>query len=271
MNSFRLSVLFRKCASPSLSPLQIEQKVCQEIFLGKIASEESLANLIVLKGGIVLDGLSKGQRGHTQDIDFDFKRWRLSDNGLTRFIQKLNLAPAYPGISLAISAIRDLRQRNYKGKELTLAFSDSHDSFTLKIDIGVYRSLSGLVSYQMTPSEIPSCPLWRIGNEQMLVEKLSSFVVHGSHNTRVKDLFDAAWIIMNLKISHQQFRSAFGRILKEFGIFEPSEKIAKRLVLLLGQKEFIQNFVLLYKGWEPYGPLESAEIVSAFLKAAFHL
>jgi hypothetical protein len=235
MISCRLSVLFRKCASPTLSPHQIEQKVCQEIFLGKIASEESLANLIVLKGGIVLDGLSKGQRGHTQDIDFDFKRWSLSDASLNKFIQKLNLAPAYPGISLAISAIRDLRQRNYKGKELTLSFSDGHDSFSLMVDIGIYRSLGGLVSYEISQSEIPTCPLWRVGNEQMLVEKLSSFVVHGRHNTRAKDLFDAAWIMTNLKINRQKFRLAFGHILKELGLFEPPEKVVKRLVQLFGQ------------------------------------
>ncbi|OPZ34263.1 MAG: hypothetical protein BWY98_01136 [Tenericutes bacterium ADurb.BinA155] len=271
MNSFRLSVLFRKCASPTLSSQQIEQKVCQEIFLGKIASEESLANLIVLKGGIVLDGLSNGQRGHTQDIDFDFKRWSLSIANLNKFIQKLNFAPAYLGISLAISAIRDLRQRNYKGKELMLSFSDGHDSFALMVDIGIYRSLSGLVTYEIGPAKSGSHPLWRIGNEEMLVEKLSSFVIHGSQSTRAKDLFDAAWVITNLKINPQKFRSAFGHLLKEIGLFDPLEKAAKRLVQLLGQKEFVQNLVLSYRGWEPYGPQESAEIVMAFLKVTFHL
>jgi hypothetical protein len=135
----------------------------------------------------------------------------------------------------------------------------------------VYRSLGGLVSYEISQSEIPTCPLWRVGNEQMLVEKLSSFVVHGRHNTRAKDLFDAAWIMTNLKINRQKFRLAFGHILKELGLFEPPEKVVKRLVQLFGQKDFIKKLALSYSGWEPYGPQESAEIVAAFLKEVFPL
>jgi hypothetical protein len=228
----------------------------------------------VLKGGIVLDGLSNGQRGHTQDIDFDFKRWSLSIANLNKFIQKLNLAPAYLGISLAISAIRDLRQRNYKGKELMLSFFRRPRFFCPH---GRHRNLSELKRLGDLTKSVPlksgSHPLWRIGNEEMLVEKAVFFCgIHGSQSTRAKDLFDAAWVITNLKINPQKFRSAFGPPLERNWDFSiPLEKAAKRLVQLLGQKEFVQNLVLSYRGWEPYGPQESAEIVMAFLKVTFHL
>jgi hypothetical protein len=120
------------------------------------------------------------------------------------------------------------------------------------VDIGIYRSLGGLVSYQMSQSEIPTCPLWRIGNEQMLVEKLSSFVVHGSHNTRAKDLFDAAWIITNLKISRQQFRSAFGRILKGVWAFlSPQKKSPNGWFSSWGKKSSSRISLLLYGAPEP--------------------
>lgn len=82
MKTQTLKFLYSGLKRKELSKEQIESKVCQEIFISKIGNNERFSKKIAFKGGLIIDSLSHGQRGYTKDIDFDFVKYPLLDEGL---------------------------------------------------------------------------------------------------------------------------------------------------------------------------------------------
>lgn len=196
-----LRFLYKRIKRPTLSKEQAESKVCQEIFIMKVASSELMNKRVAFKGGLIIDSLSRGERGYTKDIDLDFIKFPLSRKGLDKFFNDLNEGFIFNNIKININSVEDLAHKNYQGKRVILSFSDSKDEFRLVVDIGVYLPIvtkNNLYNYEIAFGGIARILVNPV--ERILAEKLSTFAIYGTDNTRAKDLFDAYWII-----NHYQF------------------------------------------------------------------
>ncbi len=196
MKTQTLKFLYSGLKRKELSKEQIESKVCQEIFISKIGNNERFSKKIAFKGGLIIDSLSHGQRGYTKDIDFDFVKYPLSDEGLILFIDELNKCNPFSNIHISIDSISNLRHKNYQGKRLLLLFKDEESVYKLTIDVGVFLPLvkkNTDIKYQIAFGDSTRITINPI--ERMIAEKLSTFAIYGTDNTREKDLFDAIYLI----------------------------------------------------------------------------
>ena len=71
--------LVEQAKSEGYNEANAESKVCQDIILNLI-SHSNLNRNITIKGGVVMRSLSKNSRRATQDIDFDFIKYPLTDD-----------------------------------------------------------------------------------------------------------------------------------------------------------------------------------------------
>jgi len=169
-------------------------RLCQDIVLGAIAAS-SLSRNVTIKGGVVMRSLSGSSRRATQDIDFDFIRYSISDDSIYSFIRKLD---GFQGLRIeADSDIETLNQQDYKGKRVYLKFTDETGMWLRsKLDIGVHRDLTVEqeefcfdVCYQED-----GVSLLMNSREQIIVEKLKSLLRFGAASTRYKDVFDICYL-----------------------------------------------------------------------------
>jgi|GEM_PF-691635 len=111
-------------------------RLCQDIVLGAIASG-NLSKNVTIKGGVVMRSLSGNTRRATQDIDFDFIKYSISDESLVAFVNRLD---GFEGLKIEIDGdIETLNQQDYKGKRIYLKFTDETGMYLrTKLDIGVH-------------------------------------------------------------------------------------------------------------------------------------
>ncbi len=68
------------------SELNAEAKVWQDVILAAIA-KSSLSRSVTIKGGVVMRSITGNIRRATQDMDFDFIRYSLSEESIRAFIK----------------------------------------------------------------------------------------------------------------------------------------------------------------------------------------
>ena len=196
MKEQTLKFLYTRLKKPELTKEQAQSKVCQEILISKIGNNPNLVKKVAFKGGIIIDSLSHGKRGFTKDIDFDLINYPLSNEGLNDFINQLNEVDSFEEIKIIIKEIQELRHKNYQGKRLLLLFKDKENAFELTTDIGVSRpSFKKETIYEYKIAFGNETSLFIDPIERMIAEKLSTFAIYGTDNTREKDLFDAYFLI----------------------------------------------------------------------------
>ena len=202
MINYSLKFLYSRIKKPTLSKQQTQSKVCQEIFISKIGSHQNLSSKIVFEGGLIVDALSKGKRGYTKDIDFDFIKYPLSNESISLFVDELNESNDFRNIKIEIESIDELRHKNYHGKRVLLRFFDESDAFHLTIDVGVHLPLivkNATFKYDVAfgyKTKILINPI-----ERMIFEKVSTFAIYGTDNTRDKDYFDLFYLLTTFTYS----------------------------------------------------------------------
>lgn len=169
-------------------------RVFQDLVLEAIASGPYSEN-ITIKGGVLMRELSHSARRATMDIDMDFMHFPLTDEGISRFVDSLNILE---GISFkVVGEIEELKQQDYKGKRVFVTVTDAEgSSISSKIDLGVHKDLS--------ISQVPVCfdvccdeegaTLLANSPEQVFAEKLKSLLRFGPASTRYKDVFDLYYL-----------------------------------------------------------------------------
>lgn len=171
-----------------------QARVCQDIILYGI-SRGSFSGSVTVKGGVVMRNISRNARRATQDIDLDFIRYSISDDSIESFINKLYLEN---GIHILLEKpIVELNHKDYKGKRVFVKINDEYgNSFESKIDIGVHNDLD--IEQQEYCFDIcfkeDRAGLLMNSKEQIIVEKLKSFLRFGSRSTRYKDVFDICYL-----------------------------------------------------------------------------
>ena len=261
MSTDSLKFLLSRLKKPELSKEEAERKVCQEIFIAKIGSNSYSIRRISFKGGLILDQLAKGKRGHTKDIDFDLVKYPLSDEGLKNFFDRVSPLPPYENISIKVSKIEELRHKNYAGKRVALSFSDGKDTFTLTVDVGVHRPLlkgDKLMNYEIAFGGVSRLCVNPV--ERMIAEKLSTFAIYGT------DLFDAYWLIIN--IQHDQVivkRMLEELLIRRTHFFKTFERAKDEIIDTLVDKNYASKLESSRKNWTGHNPKDAISVVISYL------
>jgi predicted nucleotidyltransferase component of viral defense system len=180
--------------SEGYSEANAEARVCQDIILYGI-SKGSLSKNVTIKGGVVMRNISKNARRATQDIDLDFIRYSISDDSIEAFINRLYLED---GLQITLKhPIIELNHKDYKGKRVFVDIMDAYGNFLeIKIDIGVHKDMD--VEQEEYCFDICFQPdgasLLMNSKEQIITEKLKSFLRFGTRSTRYKDVFDICYL-----------------------------------------------------------------------------
>ena len=185
-----------------LSYLDASAKTCQDTMLALIA-KSPLARNVTIKGGVVMQHLSKDRRRATQDFDFDFIRYSLSDQSIRAFISKLGEQSSEISVSI-VADMEELRHQDYKGKRVYIRITDSFGiGIDTKLDIGVHKFLSmeqDVFCFDLSKLD-DSVSLLINTKEQIFTEKLKGFLRLGNLSTRYKDIYDMYWLITVGEIS----------------------------------------------------------------------
>lgn len=246
-----LKYLYSRIKKPELTKQQAESRVCQEIFILKIGSSPTLSKRVAFKGGLIIDSLARGNRGYTKDIDFDFIKYPLSNDGLNSFIDDLNNIKIFSNIKISISKIEELRHKHYQGKRITLLFNDMINEFTLMVDVGIYLPLiKKNISYDYQVAFGNHTKIMVNSIERMVAEKLSTFAIYGTDNTRSKDLFDAYYLISRYDFDNLIVKKILNKILvSETHYFKKIEYGLNEIIACLQDKKFVVELKKSDRNW----------------------
>ena len=130
-----LNEMIIKNISAGMTRREAESYVCQEIVLSKISKSKYLEKVLI-KGGVVMFNYTHNIRRTTNDLDFDFVRYDISNESLYSFIDDLNVFEQT--FLISIVSIEELHQDDYHGKRLWVTISDQKTKLKFKMDIGVH-------------------------------------------------------------------------------------------------------------------------------------
>lgn len=169
---------------------------CRDVVLTLISASR-MADYVTVKGGVVMQQISGDRRRATRDLDLDFVRYPMTDEGIRAFIR--TLCPADVDVRLEIvGPIDDLKHQGYHGKRVHLRVTDSiGTSMETKLDLGVHDKLP-LEQQELlfdTALQGEGVALMDNSKEQVCVEKLRSHMRIGAASTRFKDVFDVYYLL----------------------------------------------------------------------------
>ena len=247
LNEIRNSFL-----SEDNNPLGASSKACQEVILSKIA-KSTLAKNVTIKGGVIIQHISKDKRRATRDFDFDFIRYSLSDNAIRTFIETLN--EVEDGVKVSIIApIEELSHQEYHGKRVLIELVDEQGNvIATKLDIGVHSKLEiKQEEYCFKLDSIgESVMLFMNSKEQMFAEKLSSLLRLGRFSTRYKDIFDLYYFISSTGLnSDTLIKNLAEYIFDVDGMRERNAgDIRKRLTGIFRNSAFLERAGTVRNNW----------------------
>jgi predicted nucleotidyltransferase component of viral defense system len=226
-----------------------EAKVCQDVVL-KAISESTLSRNVTIKGGVVMQNISKDSRRATQDIDMDFIRYSLSDESILTFIRKLD---CLEGFHIDKTGdITELKQQEYHGKRVHVIITDdTGDSIESKIDLGVHKNLD--IDQEEYCFDIAcydgSATLLINTKEQMFTEKLRSLLKFGQNSTRYKDIFDMYYL--SDKLDTQKLLKCMNTfIISDPGMKENDmDAVANRVKRTFSSQRYVKRLIDSKKNW----------------------
>lgn len=227
-------------------------KVCQDIILKEISNSPYFKN-VTIKGGVVMHSISKDKRRATRDIDFDFIKYSLDNEAITRFINKLN--DNNDGITITIDGEPEpLHHQDYDGKRVNVIVKDSYNNIMKsKLDIGVHKNFDlEQEEYCFDLNAINSSATLLINSvEQIFIEKLKSLLKFGALSTRFKDIFDFYYLINNTNMNKEKFIKYIKKII--FDDESMQEKSMNDVIVkikkLFSDKIFIANLNNAKNNW----------------------
>ena len=171
-------------------------RTCRDVVLTLISASR-MADCVTVKGGVVMQQVSGDERRATRDLDLDFVRYPMTDEGIRSFVRAL--CPVDAGVRLEIvGPIDELKHQDYHGKRVHLRITDSvGTSMETKLDLGVHDKLS-LEQQELwfdTALRDEGIALMANSKEQVCAEKLRSLMRVGAASTRFKDVFDVYYLL----------------------------------------------------------------------------
>ncbi len=249
------------------SEANAQARVCQDIILYGI-SKGRLSRNVTVKGGVVMRNISQNARRATQDIDLDFIRYSISDESIKEFIGKLYLDD---GVRITIEEpIIELNHKDYKGKRIFVKISDEHgNTLDSKIDVGVHKDLD--IEQEEYCFDIcfqeDGASLLMNSREQIITEKLKSFLRFGTRSTRYKDVFDICYL------SESVNKEKLLRYIQTYIYDDESlpvdniDEIIRRADRVFKNNSFLKAVEKSKKNWMDISSKEALERDIAFVKS----
>jgi len=256
-----------KIKQEGYSEANAQARVCQDVILDGI-SKGSLYRNVTIKGGVVMRNISKNMRRATQDIDLDFIKHSIKDDSIEIFIKQLHLAE---GLQIALKPpIIELNHKDYKGKRVFVVITDEFgNSLESKIDIGVHKDLD--VEQEEYCFDIcfqdDGASLLMNSKEQIITEKLKSFLRFGTRSTRYKDVFDICYLAESA--DKDKVKKYIRRYIFEDVSLPVSDmnEVIKRIERVYKNKEFIKEINKSKKNWMDISTEEALERDIEFVKS----
>lgn len=227
-------------------------RTCRDAVVSLIAGSR-MADCVTVKGGVVMQQISGDSRRATRDIDLDFVRYPMTEEGIRAFVAAL--CPADSELRLEIAGpIEDLRHQDYRGKRVHLRVTDAAGtSMETKLDLGVHDKLP-LEQQSLffdTAFSDEGVALMANGKEQICAEKLRSLMRIGAASTRFKDVFDVYYLLCREGVDEVAFDKAM-RVLvyDDEDMRENSAADARRrLERVLNDRRFRRNLSNAHNNW----------------------
>jgi len=252
--------------------LDASNKTCQDVILSKIA-KSALSKNVTIKGGVIIQQISKDKRRATRDFDLDFIRYSLEDDSIKGFIEMLN--EVNDGVKISIVApIEELNHQEYHGKRVILELCDQQSTrIGTKLDIGVHSRLDiEQEEYCFVLDGIgENVALLMNSIEQMFAEKLTSLLKLGRFSTRYKDIFDFYFFINSGRLNDDRLLDLFAEYI--FNAQEMREvnisDIYKRLLSIFNNKAFLDRAGTAHSNWLEIPINDVTDRVLLFFKEHF--
>jgi hypothetical protein len=262
MSKNNLDFMYKRIFKPGDNPERIKQKVCQDIFISKLATNKDLVEKVVFKGGVVMYELTSGKRGYTKDIDLDFVKYSIEPESIKKFIDELNQCKIYGNIRIRLINTKPLNQEDYHGTRVELEFDDSSKKFKLLVDIGVYLdklSIPDKIDYELRlSSNTVQIPI--DSNNLSIYEKMSTFIMYSTDNERIHDLFDLYWRLNYMDYDICEIIRILDERLVYSGTFKRRDIIKQRLIKTFTDSEYLKE-IKLEDNWTGV----SIDIIIAFI------
>lgn len=241
--------LVLKIKTEGYSEEMAEAKLCQDIIL-LMVSQSRLNKSITFKGGVVMRTISNNARRVTLDLDLDFIKFPLSDNGINDFINIIN---GTMGINIELlGKPEQLKHQDYNGKRIYVRIKDSFENcMVTKIDIGVHKYLEIEqleYCFNLFSDELGVC-LFINSKEQIFTEKLKSILRFGSLSTRFKDVYDIYYLSKHVD-ENALLRCFKVLIFKDAKMKENNlEEIVSRVEQTFSNNHYLHNLQTSNKNW----------------------
>ena len=227
-------------------------RTCRDVVLTLVASSR-MASHVTVKGGVVMQQISGDRRRATRDLDLDFVRFPITDEGVASFIGAL--CPADLDVRLEIvGPIEDLKHQDYRGKRVHLRISDATgSSMDTKLDLGVHDKLP-LEQQELwfdTALNDDGVALMANSKEQICAEKLRSLMRIGIASTRFKDVFDAYYLLCREGVNPEAFDCAMRVLVYDADDMreQNATDVRARLTRVLNDRRFRRNLMNARNNW----------------------
>ncbi len=239
----------KKYQNNGLSRPLSSARVCQDVVLMAI-SKGALKRNVTIKGGIVMRSITNNLRRATRDMDFDFIRYPLTEEGVDSFIAKLN---CIDGITITrVGDIEELHHKDYRGKRVNIKIVDTFNTkIKGKFDIGVHTNFS--IEQEEYCFDVcmnkNGVSLFKNSSEQIFTEKLKSLLYWGTNSGRFKDVYDLYYLkdIVDLEKLKKDFEVL---IFSDIEVYENNETdIVERLNSIFGDKEYLEKLEKAEQRW----------------------
>ena len=250
-----------------MSYAQAEARCAQDAILDLIAKSALIAN-ITIKGGVLMQHVSKDARRATTDFDLDFVRYPIADASIKKFVKTLDTGSSAFSIKLA-GNIEELKHQDYSGKRIYVIISDAQgNSIESKVDIGVHTLVSPDledICFDLTKLD-ESVTLLADSNEQMAAEKLRSLLRIGAASTRYKDVFDIYYLLIVKGVDPEKLDDALAALVFN----DPSMReggygdIAKRLQSVFSNRRFSSQLPRAKNSWLEVSPAKATSAIVGY-------
>ena len=252
--------------SEGLNAQLASARVCQDIIL-KAISLCSLNKNITIKGGIVMQNITKNIRRATRDIDLDFIHYSLNDASIKLFIEKLNCIPDF--VIEIEGTIKELKHQDYHGKCVNLSIKDKQNNIVKsKIDIGVHNHLEIEQEKYCFDVCMDDKKVYLLKNtiEQTFVEKVRSLLIFGSNSHRYKDVYDLFYL-KNVSQKDILIKLFDVLIFKDQNMKENNMKdVIKRIETTFDNKQYMKRLSSSKQRWLDDNVEEIGNGIVLFLK-----
>ena len=247
-----------------MSYAQAEARCAQDAMLDLIA-KSTLADNITIKGGVLMQHVSKDARRATMDFDLDFVRYPIADASIRKFVDALKAGGSAFSVKLT-GNIEELKHQDYSGKRIHVIISDDlGNSIESKVDIGVHTLVSPEledVCFDLSKLD-ESVTLLADSNEQMVAEKLRSLLRIGAASTRYKDVFDIYYLLAVKGVDPEKLGDALDAlVLNDASMRERSySDIASRLRSVFSNRRFATQLSRAKNDWLEVSPKKATSAI----------